>query len=50
MFYCGKTCTTNFGHPDRKTFEVVSTKDTKTILVLGTLKIYSSREVIEKKY
>ena len=41
-FYCEKTSTPDFCHPDRKAFEVVFTKDTK--IYSGTLKICSSRE------
>ena len=41
-FYCEKTSTPDFCHPDRKAFEVVSTKDTK--IYSGTLKIYGSRQ------
>ena len=41
-FYCGKTCTSDFRHLDRKTFEAASTKDTK--IYSGTLKICIIRE------
>ena len=41
-FYCQKKCTPDFPHPKRKTFEIVSTKETK--IYSGTLKICSSKE------